>query len=68
MLRDRLVCGIRDVRVQRRLLAEAGLTFVKAFGLAQTSELAEKNVQELQHSEGTPVHPLAKNPVRIIMS
>ena len=62
MLRDRLVCGIRDVRVQRRLLAEAGLTFAncKAFGLAQTSELAEKNVQDLQHSEGTPVHPSHK--------
>eukprot|EP00731_Ephydatia_muelleri_P028800 Em0020g444a len=53
MLRDRLVCGIRVVRVQRRLLAEAGLTFAKAFGLVQTSELAEKNVQDLQHSEGT---------------
>ncbi|KAL5468918.1 hypothetical protein EMCRGX_G030070 [Ephydatia muelleri] len=48
---------LRDVRVQRRLLAEAGLTFAKAFGLAQTSELAEKNFQDLQHSEGTPVHP-----------
>ncbi|KAL5477909.1 hypothetical protein EMCRGX_G024764 [Ephydatia muelleri] len=62
MLRDRLLCGIRDVRVQRRLLAEAGLTFAncKAFGLAQTSELAEKNVQDLQHSEGTPVHPSHK--------
>ena len=60
MLRDRLVCGIRDVRVQRRLLAEAGLTFAKAFGLAQTSELAEKNFQDLQHSEGTPVHPVHK--------
>ena len=49
-------------QVQRRLLAEAGLTFAncKAFGLAQTSELAEKNVQDLQHSEGTPVHPVHK--------
>ena len=56
----RLVLRIRDVRVQRMLLAEAGLTFAKAFGLAQTSELVEKNVQELQHSEGTPVHPVHK--------
>ena len=60
MLRDRLVCGIRDVRVQRRLLAEVGLIFAKAFGLAQMSELAEKNVQDLQHSEGTSVHPVHK--------
>ena len=37
MLQDRLVCGTRDGRVQWRLLIEAGLTFAKAFGLAQTS-------------------------------
>ena len=43
MLRDHLVCGIRDVRVQWRLLAKAGLTYAKVFGLAQTSELVERN-------------------------
>ena len=50
MLWDCFVCGIRDVRVQWRLLAKAGLTFAKVFGLAQMSELVEKNVQD---SEGT---------------
>ncbi|KAL5510827.1 hypothetical protein EMCRGX_G006433 [Ephydatia muelleri] len=30
-LDDRLVCGLRDVRVQRRLFAEPKLTFTKAF-------------------------------------
>eukprot|EP00731_Ephydatia_muelleri_P000695 Em0001g695a len=50
MLWDCFVCGIRDVRVQWRLLARAGLTFAKVFGLAQMSELVEKNVQD---SEGT---------------
>ena len=29
MLRDRLVCGIHDIRIQRRLLAEPNLTFKK---------------------------------------
>ena len=48
MLRDRLVCGVRDGRLQRRLLAEPDLTFRKAFELCQASELAEKNAQELQ--------------------
>ena len=37
MLRDRLVCGIRDTRVQRRLLAETKLTFQNAFELAQVT-------------------------------
>ena len=28
MLRDRIVCGVRNSSVQRRLLAESGLTLV----------------------------------------
>ena len=47
MLRDRLVCGIKDSRVQRRLLSETDLTFKKAFELAQASEVAEKNARDL---------------------
>ena len=34
MLRDCLVCGIKDSRVQRCLLSETDLTFKKAFELA----------------------------------
>ena len=34
MLRDRLVCGIKDSRLQRRLLTEAKLTFNKALEMA----------------------------------
>ena len=46
MLRDRLVCGITDSRVQRRLLAEPELK--KALELAQAQEMAEKGMQQLQ--------------------
>ena len=45
MLRDRVVCGIRGVRLQRRLLAESELTFKKAFEICQATELAHKNAQ-----------------------
>lgn len=48
MLRDRLVCGIGDDRIQRRLLSEPELTFDKALKLAQAMEAANKDVQELQ--------------------
>eukprot|EP00731_Ephydatia_muelleri_P005173 Em0002g1349a len=48
LLRDRLVCGLRDDRAQRRLLAESKLTFAKAFEIAQASELAEQGVRTLQ--------------------
>ena len=44
-LRDRLVCGLRDDWVQRRLLAESKLTFAKVFEIAQASELAEQGVR-----------------------
>ena len=47
LLRDHLVCGLRDDRAQRRLLAESKLTFAKAFEIAQASELAE-GVRTLQ--------------------
>ena len=67
MLRDRLVCGIRDVHVQRRPLAEPDLTFKKAYDLAQASETAEKNSQDLQQQQSSQsVHALSrpKNPSR----
>ena len=56
MLRDRLVCGVRDARIQQRLLAEAELKFKKAFDLAQAMETAEQNVKELQGKTEKTVH------------
>ena len=51
MLRDRLVCSVRDTKVQHRLLAEPNLTFKKAFEICQSAEVAEKNARELQMSQ-----------------
>ena len=48
MLRDRLMCGVRDKGVRKKLLGEAsGLTFQKAFTIAQAAEIAEKNAKDL---------------------
>ncbi len=47
MLQDRLVCGINEGHLQRRLLAEPKLTFEKAFELAQAYESAERNAQKM---------------------
>ena len=52
MLRDRLVCGINDSAIQRRLLAEDKLSFTKAMEISQGMEAATKNVQTLQSSSG----------------
>ncbi|KAK8788142.1 hypothetical protein V5799_022084 [Amblyomma americanum] len=48
MLRDRLVCGIRDRAVQQRLLVEKSLTLDKALEIARTAEAAELNANELR--------------------
>ena len=47
MLWDRLVCGVRDAHIQKKLLAETGLTFKKAFETAQAVEMAENQAREL---------------------
>ena len=38
MLRDRIVCGIRDEKIQRRLLVEKELIFAKAYEIATLME------------------------------
>ena len=47
MLRDRLVCGIRQKSTQRRLLCESDLTYDKALETAQAAESADKDAQRL---------------------
>ena len=42
MIRDRLVCGINDVAIQRKLLSEAGLDLKKAIKIAHGMEIAAK--------------------------
>ncbi len=54
MLRDRLVCGVNDDHIQRRLLLERTLTFDRALELAQGLEVAAKNVRELQGPRRNP--------------
>ena len=48
MLRDRLVCGVRDKRLQQRLLAEVNLTFKVAMEVSQAVEATECNARDLQ--------------------
>ena len=52
MLRDRIVCGINDDAIQRRLLAEPGLDYAKAVETARNMEAAARSMKELK--SGTP--------------
>ena len=43
MLRDRLVCGVNDDHIQRRLLQEKDLQLDRAMEIALSLEVAAKN-------------------------
>ena len=47
-IRDRLVCGLRNETIQKRLLAERNLTLVTAIEIAQGMEAATKQTSELR--------------------
>ena len=52
MLRDRLVCGVRDIRIQRRLLTESKLTLKPALDLSLAIEAADKDASKIQKADG----------------
>ena len=58
MLRDRLVCRVKNTCTWKKLLAESDLTFKKAYRTVQAVEAAEQQLKELQDKDkaGHPVH------------
>ena len=61
MLRDRLVCGINDKRIQRSLLSETKLSYKRALELAQAMEAAERDTQELLCNKPAGVNNVQSN-------
>ncbi len=57
-LRDRIVCRVKDSRVQKKLLVEQKLTFKQAFETALAMEIAEKHAKYLQPKH---VHQLSRH-------
>ena len=49
-------CGVKEPKIQRRLLAEPNLSFDKAFELALASESADKNAKDLQRMSSSTVN------------
>ena len=52
-LRDKLLCGLRNNAIQKRLLSEMKLTFHQAFQTAQAMELAAQNTAEFTNATST---------------
>ncbi|XP_037943047.1 uncharacterized protein K02A2.6-like [Teleopsis dalmanni] len=65
MLRDRLVCGMRNENLQKRLLANDQLTLKIAQEEAIASETAQKNATELKTSASLPgLNKISSNKVK----
>ena len=50
-IRDRFMCGVKSDTIQKKLLAEDGLTAARALEIAQSIEAADKNARELKANE-----------------
>ena len=48
ILRDRIVCGIRDSHLRERLLREANLTLKSCVDICRASELSKERMKELE--------------------
>ena len=55
MLCDRLICEVRDKKIQRKLLSELALTFSQALKLAMAMESAEKDTLYLRGTQESTV-------------
>ena len=60
-LRDRLVYGMRNELIQKRLLSEADLSFAKATEIALAMETAAKDTLELRGKKEFEVHKMDKD-------
>ncbi|XP_060070555.1 uncharacterized protein K02A2.6-like [Ylistrum balloti] len=62
LIRDKIVCGIRDTQLRERLLRTADLTLDKAEALCRTSEITKQSVNTLDGAMATvSVHKVTQH-------
>jgi len=68
MLRDRIVCGITEQQIQKKLLAEKVLTFDKAMKIALAVESVTKGARDIISgmSDSIPVHNMSDKTLPMI--
>lgn len=59
MLRDRVICGMKDETLRKRLLADSNLTLKRVIDEAQASESASRNIIELRNPEQNRIHQVS---------
>ena len=62
LLRDRVVCGVRDTAVRKRLLQEPKLTLQKCLDICRAAETTAKQVESMEKKEA--VHQIRKQKQR----
>ena len=60
MLRDRLVWGVKNASIQKKLLGESDLTLDRAIQIAQSTETAEQNLREMDGEAHKVVQYMSK--------
>lgn len=60
MIRDQIVCGVRDEALQKRLFVESKLDMKKALEMAIAAEAAVKNVQDVRAPLDSAIHKVGK--------
>ena len=61
LIRDRIVCGIRNQTLKERLLREADLTLKKAVDICRAAEISREQVKSLTDSKPADVDALNKS-------
>ncbi|XP_023222419.1 uncharacterized protein LOC111623921 [Centruroides sculpturatus] len=60
MIRDRIVCGIRDKKVSERLQLETELTLEKAINTARQAKTVKKQQEAFKNNSGNNIYALRK--------
>jgi len=59
--RDRIVCGVRDNGIRRKLLQESGLTLSKCVDICRANEATEEQLKDMAPSQTTEQEANAVN-------
>lgn len=58
LIRDRIVCGIKDTSLRERLLRETNLTLKSCLDICRASELSKERMREIDNAPAAEVHAL----------
>ena len=59
-MRDRLVCGLRDGMIQKKLLSVVDLTFKRASEITLAMDIADKNTQDFRPNAFSEVKNISR--------